>query len=205
MSQQMSDLQAPLQQLHTLCGCCLEEFPPATSPSGHCKTCSEDGSSVAAHLCSRCAMKHTLPANFKRLANHKFELLSSAGSLLLQQIGLSVSGVDFCTRHPGEMLRFFCRDRLCGCAVCVHCLHDHRGHAFEEVAVVRDSLRAALVAKVFSTPCWGSTSSSEPHAFVAPTTALVPDERALKALLGAPPRAVAELRSRLDAIAEVCC
>jgi len=198
--------QQPPGQL--LCGCCLEIQPPMTSAAAFCKTCSEDGGGEAP-LCGRCAMKHTLPGNFRRLANHKYELRTSPGSQLLSQIGLSAAGADFCSAHPGEMLRFYCREKSCGEALCVHCLPSHRGHSFEDIASVRGDLRAALAAKVFSTPCWSGDYASPPSAVApgsAPTAAAAPDvadEASLRALIGGPPRAAAELRARLDALAVV--
>ena len=195
--------QQPPGQL--LCGCCLEIQPPMTSAAAFCKTCSEDGGGDAP-LCGRCAMKHTLPGNFRRLANHKYELRTSPGSQLLSQIGLSAAGADFCSSHPGEMLRFFCREKSCGEALCVHCLPIHRGHSFEDIASVRGDLRAALVAKVFSTPCWSGDHAVPPSAVSssAPTAAAnATDEASLRMLIGGPPRAAAELRARLDALAVV--
>jgi hypothetical protein len=174
------------------CGCCFE--PLSGIPAGLCRGCAEEGSWIQAPLCAKCVVRHTLPGSYKRLASHKFEAQHTPGSSLLEDIGVDPVATDFCKLHVGEPLRFWCLEKSCASALCIQCMPAHRGHAFEDAASVSDTLRQALVSRLFLTPCWGSTSAPS-----APST----NSDEFVALLDNAPLSSSDLLSRLNATAAV--
>jgi hypothetical protein len=172
-----------------VCGCCFEVLGGA--PAGLCRNCVEAGSWIAAPLCGKCVVRHKLPNNYKRLKDHSFEVQQPPSSHVLQQLGIDTTAPDFCVLHPGEPLRFFCREKGCNCAVCVQCMVSHRGHALDDAAAASDTLRKALVARVFLAPCWSHGAEQ--------STAALESTRGYESVLAGATFASTELLARLSA------